>query len=84
MVIASKKARAACRCQAQKQNGPRYETLHSNTPLADANIRVLRYFDGLLDYAAVEQVDGAIGVARETRIVRHHANRCAFTMQFAE
>jgi len=36
------------------------------------------------DHAAVEKLDRAFGVAGETRIVRHHANRRAFAMQFAQ
>ena len=33
--------------------------------------------DSILDYAAIEQVDGAISVLSETFIVRNHANGCA-------
>src|SRR6185295_1046057 len=38
----------------------------------------------LLDDAAVEDVDAAIGVARVTRIVRDHADRRAAAMQLAQ
>src|SRR5438874_8883908 len=38
----------------------------------------------LLDDAAVEEMDGAVGVARVARVVRDHADRRAFTVQLAE
>ena len=38
----------------------------------------------LVDDAAVEQVDAAVGVARVARIVRHHADGRAALMQLAE
>ena len=38
----------------------------------------------LLDDAAVEQMDAAVGVARVARVVRHHADRRAFAVQLAQ
>ena len=37
-----------------------------------------------LDDAAVEEVDGAVGVARVARIVGDHADRGAFAVQLAQ
>src|SRR5262245_19920402 len=37
-----------------------------------------------LDDAAVEQMDGAVGVPRVARVVRDHADRGALTVQLAE
>src|SRR5262245_45692989 len=42
------------------------------------------HFHALLDDAAVEEMDAAIGVARVARVVRHHADRGARTVQLAE
>src|SRR5947207_361528 len=41
-------------------------------------------FYALLDNPTIEQVHVALGVTRETRIVRDHADRRAFTVQFAQ
>src|SRR5262245_17027712 len=38
-------------------------------------------FDVLVDDAAVEQMDGAVGMAGEARVVRHHADRGAVAVE---
>lgn len=40
--------------------------------------------DALIHDAAVEEMDGTVGVAREALVVRHHADRRAAPVQFLE
>jgi hypothetical protein len=41
----------------------------------------LLFEECFIDHPAVEQMDCAVGVKRVSRVVRDHANRCAFAMQ---
>src|SRR6266545_2963582 len=44
----------------------------------------LLFKEGFINDLAVEQMDSAIGVARVSRIVGHHADCSAFPMQFTK
>ena len=56
-----------------------------SNPLSSSSFSPARFLQAVfLDDAAVEEVDGAIGVARVARVVRDHADRRAFAVQLAE
>jgi hypothetical protein len=41
----------------------------------------LLFEEGFIDDLAIEQMDCAIGIKRVSRVMRNHADRCAFSMQ---
>ena len=54
---------------------------HHATPAGSASRGAL---GALVHHAAVEEVDGAVRVAREARVVRDHADRGAAAVQLAQ